>query len=42
MKVGLFTKIAGNYKKANKADACIRASKNAYYMIKRLSGVTDL
>ena len=30
LKVGLLTKIAGNYKKADEKDLCIDASKQAY------------
>jgi len=41
IKVGLYTKLAGNYKKANLKDECIKASKDAYELIKRLSGEKD-
>ena len=41
LKVGLYTKLAGNYKKADKKDECIEASKQAYDLIKRLSGEKD-
>ena len=41
LKVGLLTKIAGNYKRANDAQNCIEASTEAYELIKRLSGEVD-
>ena len=41
LKVGLLTKIAGNYKKANKQAECIAASKDAFILIKQLSGEKD-
>ena len=41
LKVGLLTKIAGNYKKAEKQDECIDASKQAYELMLRLSNEKD-
>ena len=41
VKVGLLTKIAGNYKKAEKQEECIQASQQAYDLMKRLSGEND-
>ena len=41
LKVGLLTKMAGNYKKANKSAECIQASIDAFELIKRLSGEKD-
>ena len=41
LKVGLYTKLAGNYKKAEMKDECIEASQQAYDLIKRLSGKKD-
>ena len=41
IKVGLYTKIAGNYKKADKKDECIQASKDAYELMKKLSSDKD-
>ena len=35
-KVGLLTKIAGNYKKANLEKECVDASQDAYDLMKRL------
>ena len=37
LKVGLLTKIAGNYKKANNKGKCIEASTDAYDLMKTLS-----
>ena len=37
LKVGLLTKIAGNYKKANKKTECIKASLDAYNLMKTFS-----
>jgi len=33
--------MAGNYKKANNKESCIKASKDAYELIKLLSGERD-
>ena len=41
LKVGLLTKMAGNYKKANMASECIDTSKEAYELMKRLTSETD-
>ena len=41
VKVGLLTKIAGNYKKADKQAECIKASFDAYELMKKLSGEHD-
>ena len=41
LKVGLYTKLAGNFKKADMKDQCIKASTDAYELIKRLSGEKD-
>ena len=41
LKVGLFTKMAGNFKKADKQDECIQASKDALTLMKKLSGSQD-
>lgn len=41
LKVGLLTKIAGNYKKADKETECVKASKEAFVLIKRLNGEKD-
>ena len=40
-KVGLLTKIAGNYKKASKERECIEASKHAFTLMNSLSGEKD-
>ena len=41
LKVGLYTKLAGNFKKANMKDQCIKASTDAFELIKRSSGEKD-
>ena len=41
VKVGLLTKIAGNYKKANKRDECVKASTQAYGIMSAISGQDD-
>ena len=41
LKVGLFTKMAGNYKKAEKKDECVQASKDAFALMTKLSGSKD-
>ena len=41
LKVGLYTKLAGNFKKANMKDQCIKASTDAFELIKRISGEKD-
>ncbi len=41
LKVGLYTKMAGNYKKADKEDECIKASVDAYELMLKLSNAKD-
>ena len=41
-KVGIYTKIAGNYKKADSKDECVEASQAAYDLIRKLQGERDL
>lgn len=41
LKVGLYTKLAGNLKKSNKKDECIEVSQMAYELMKQLSGEKD-
>lgn len=41
LKVGLYTKIAGNYKKAQQEEECVKASTAALDLIKSLSGEKD-
>jgi len=41
LKVGLLTKIAGNWKKANNEVECVKASQDAYELMKKLEGETD-
>jgi tetratricopeptide (TPR) repeat protein len=40
-KVGLLTKIAGNYKKAGKRDECVDTSEQAFELMKKLEGPDD-
>ena len=41
-KVGLLTKIAGNFKRANKESECVEASEQAYSLMKKVSGEQDI
>lgn len=41
LKVGLYTKMAGNYKKADMEDESIKASKDAYELMLQLSNAND-
>lgn len=41
LKVGLLTKVAGNFKKAGKEEDCIQTSQAAYDLMKSLSGGKD-
>ena len=41
LKVGLYTKLAGNFKKANMKEQCVKASTDAFELIKRISGEKD-
>ena len=41
LKVGLLTKIAGNYKKAENQEACIKATSDAFELMKKISGDHD-
>ena len=41
LKVGHLTKVAGNFKKANDEEACVKASHDAYELMKKLSGDKD-
>uniref|UniRef100_A0A7S3HVI4 Tetratricopeptide repeat protein n=1 Tax=Favella ehrenbergii TaxID=182087 RepID=A0A7S3HVI4_9SPIT len=41
LKVGLLTKIAGNYKKAENEEACIKATSDAHELMKKISGEHD-
>ena len=37
----MLTKIAGNYKKAENEEACIKATSDAYVLMKKISGEHD-
>ena len=41
-KVGLYTKIAGNYKKADDKDKCLEAIKKALDLAEKIGGKKDL
>ena len=41
LKVGLWTKIAGNWKRADNEEQCIKASKAAHEIMKKLEGAND-
>ena len=41
IKVGLLTKMAGNYKKLNNMEKCVGASVDAFVLIKKVAGVED-
>ena len=41
-KVGLLTKIAGNFKRANKEAECVEASEQAYDLMRKVSGDLDI
>ena len=41
LKVGHWTKVAGNYKKANNVAECVKASTTAYELMNQLAGEKD-
>ena len=41
IKVGLLTKMAGNYKKLNNMEKCVKASVDAFVLIQRTAGAED-
>ena len=41
IKVGLLTKMAGNYKKLNNMEQCVKASVDAFVLIQKVVGPED-